>query len=145
MAEKKKTQKKKSSKKNATKKNIQLTFRPIASGAKEFNAVLKARKTEERDGRSVTVTAPLIEGLPTMLTVRRDEIIEVTPAQCEALEELGFVESDAEYKERMNFIDNLENQHPDKLSFDQMNGFNGGQLTLRDSQHKIYMDKLIRV
>lgn len=145
MAEKKKTQKKKTTKKSSTKKNIQLTFKPIASGAKEINLLLKTPKIEEKDGRSVQVTAPLIEGLPTILTVKKDEVIEVTPAQCDELEKLGFVETEEEYQTRMDFVDNLDNQHPDKLSFEQMNGFNQGQLTMRDSQNTIYMDKLVRL
>lgn len=141
MAEKKKTQKKK----KTTTKNIKLTFMPIASGAKEVNFRLATKKMEERDGRNVQVNAPLIEGLPQILTVKKNEVIEVTPQQCDELEALGFVETQEEYKKRQEFVDNLDNQHPDKLSFEQMNGFNQGQLTMRDSQYKVYMDKLIRL
>lgn len=143
MAEKK-TQKKKTTKKSTAKK-IKLTFKPIASGAKEMNLLLKTKKMEEKDGRNVQVTAPLIEGLPIILTVKKDEVIEVTKTQCDELEKLGFVETEEEYRARMDFVDNIDNQHPDKLSFEQMNGFNQGQLTLRDSQHTVYMDKLVRL
>lgn len=141
MAEKKKTQKKK----KTTTKKIKLTFMPIASGAKEVNFRLVTKKMEERDGRNVQVNAPLIEGLPQILTVKKNEVIEVTPQQCDELEALGFVETQEEYNKRQEFVDNLDNQHPDKLSFEQMNGFNQGQLTMRDSQYKVYMDKLIRL
>lgn len=141
MAEKKKTQKKK----KTTTKKIKLTFMPIASGAKEVSFRLVTKKMEERDGRNVQVNAPLIEGLPQILTVKKNEVIEVTPQQCDELEALGFVETQEEYKKRQEFVDNLDNQHPDKLSFEQMNGFNQGQLTMRDSQYKVYMDKLIRL
>ena len=87
----------------------------------------------------------MIEGLPQILTVKKNEVIEVTPQQCDELEALGFVETQEEYNKRQEFVDNLDNQHPDKLSFEQMNGFNQGQLTMRDSQYKVYMDKLIRL
>ena len=90
MAEKK-TQKKTTTKKTSSKK-IKLTFKPIASGAKELNLVLKTPTTEEKDGRTVQVTAPLIEGLPEILTVKKDEILEVTKKQCDELEQLGFVQ-----------------------------------------------------
>ena len=143
MAEKK-TQKKTTTKKTSSKK-IKLTFKPIASGAKELNLVLKTPTTEEKDGRTVQVTAPLIEGLPEILTVKKDEILEVTKKQCDELEQLGFVETKEEYKARMDFVDNLENQHPDKLSLKEMDGLGQGQLTMRDSQYKVYMDKLVRV
>lgn len=152
MATKKETQKKTTAKKTTTKKStakknsaVKLTFKPIASGAKEINLLLKTKKMEEKDGRTVQVTAPLIEGLPTVLTVQKDEVIEVTKKQCDQLEELGFVETEKEYKERMDFVDNLQNQHPDKLSFDQLSGINNGQLTARDSQYKVYMDRLVRL
>ena len=151
MATKKETQKKTTAKKTTTKKTttkgskIKLTFKPIASGAKEINLLLRTKRMEEKDGRQVQVTAPLIEGLPVTLTVKKDEIIEVTKQQCEQLEELGFVETEEQYKERLAFVDNLQNQHPDKLSFEQLSGLNGGQLTSRDSQYKVYMDRLIRL
>lgn len=144
-ASKKTTEKKtteKSTKKSSNK--IQLTFRPLVGGAKAMNVILKTQKFEERDGRNVAVDVPLIEGLPEKLTVHRDEVIEVTKAQYDELMNLGLVETDEEYQERQDFVDNIESQHPDKLSFSQLEG-NGGFLTLRDSQHKIYMDKLIRL
>lgn len=144
MAEKK-TQRKTTRKKSTAASKIKLTFKPIASGAKELNLLLKTKKMEEKDGRNVQVTAPLIDGLPEILTVKKDEVIEVTKTQCDELEKLGFVETEEEYKARMDFVDNLSNQHPDKLSYDQMNGFNKGQLTMRDSQHTVYMDKLVRL
>ncbi len=151
MTTKKETQKKETPKKTTAKRTtrrsgkIKLTFKPIASGAKEMNLLLKTQKMEEKDGRNVQITAPLIQGLPEILTVKKDEIIEVTKQQCDQLTELGFVETEEQYKERMAFVDNLQNQHPDKLSFEQLSGINNGQLTARDSQYKVYMDRLIRL
>ena len=156
MAEKKKTTKKstkstkstksaKSTKTTTKSDKIQLTFHPVVSGAKELSVVLRTKINEERDGRNVIVSAPLIEGLPEVLKVQKDEVLEVTKAQCEELEKLGLVESEEEYKERQAFVENLKTQHPDKLSYAQMDGANGDFLTLRDSQHKVYMDKLIRL
>lgn len=152
MAAKKKTEtsKKTTTKKTTTKKTtkksdkIKLTFRPLVGGAKAMNIILKTQKIEERDGRRMAVDAPLIEGLPEKLNIRRDEVLEVTQAQYDELMKLGLIETDEEYQERQDFVENLESQHPDKLSFNQLEG-NGGFLTLRDSQHKIYMDKLIRL
>lgn len=144
MAGKKKTQKKITTKSKKP-KTIQLTFCPVASGAKEMNIQLRTKITEEKDGRTVVVNAPLIKGLPQTLTIRKNEIIEVTEAQCEELERLGLVESEAEYKQRKQFVDNLKDQHPDRLSYAQITGNNEGLLTMRDSQHVVYMDKLIRL
>lgn len=146
MAEKKKTQKKSKSTKKSTKpKMVQLTFSPVASGAKEINLQLRTKQNENRNGANVIVSAPAIEGLPMILTVHKDEIIEVTEEQCAQLEEKGLVETKEEYEKRKSFVDNLENQHPDRLSYNQIVGNDSGLLTMRDSQHKVYMDKLIRL
>jgi hypothetical protein len=140
--EKKTTTTKKSSKKP---KMVQLTFSPVAAGTKELTLQLRTKKTENRNGTNVITNAPLIEGLPMLLTVRRDEVIEVTEAQCAELEARGLVETKEEYEQRKSFVDNLKNQHPEKLSYNQIAGNDDGLLTMRDSQHKVYMDKLIRL
>lgn len=146
MARKKTTQKKTTTKKASKKdEEIKLTFRPIASGAKEINLLLKTKKMEEKDGRTVQVTAPLIEGLPVIFTVQRDEVVTVTPAQYAELEKLGLVETEEEYQKRKDFVDNLQDQHPEMLSYEQKSGINTGELTMRDSQHTVYMDRLIRL
>lgn len=145
MATRKTTQKRKTTtRKTSTAKpeEVKLTYRPIASGAKELNFFLKEKKAE-KDGSIVTV--PMIEGLPEVLTIKQNEVITVTPAQCAALENLGFVETEAEYQKRKDFVDNLDEQHPDQLTFEQRLGLSGGQLTMKDSQYTVYMDKLIRL
>lgn len=144
MATKKKTTKKTTTKKKTEPKMIQLTFSPVAGGAKEINLQLRTKKTEERNGSMVTVSAPAIEGLPMVFTVHRDEIIEVTPEQCAQLEAKGLVETKEEYEQRKAFVDNLQEQHPERLSYNQIIG-DEGLLTMRDSQHTVYLDKLIRL
>lgn len=151
MAEKKTTEKKskstksKSTKSKSTSSKIKLTFSPVASGAKEMRIPLKKKEFKEVNGRRVAVDVPLIDGLETTLIIRRDEVITVTKKQCDLLTEMGLVETEEEYKKRQAFVDNLKDQHPNKLSLAQMDGNTDGVLTMRDSQHKIYMDKLIRL
>lgn len=148
MAEKKTTQKKTTQKKATSTtrraKKIKLTFQPVAAGTKVFNLRLTAPGVANINGKDVATTVPLIEGLPMKMSVKKGEVIEVTEAQYQALEEYGFVESEEEYKARIAFVDNLDPQHPDTLNFDQTGSYQG-LLTATDSQHKVYMDKLIRV
>lgn len=144
MAKKKTTTKKTTTKKKSEPKMVQLTFSPVAGGAKELNLQLRTKKSEERNGSMVTVSAPAIEGLPMVFTVHKDEIIEVTETQCAQLEAKGLVETKEEYEQRKAFVDNLENQHPEKLSYNQIIN-DEGLLNMRDSQHTVYMDKLIRL
>lgn len=146
MATKKKTTSKKTTtKKKAEPKMVQLTFSPVAAGTKELNLQLRTKKAETKDGANVVVSAPLIEGLPMVLTVHKDEVIEVTEAQCAELEAIGVVETQEEYEQRKSFVDNLKEQHPERLSYEQIIGSDSTLLTMRDTQHKVYMDKLIRL
>lgn len=142
MAEKKKTQKKKTTTKKSSK--IKLTYSPIGFGAEVMSFPLKTKEYQEIDGRRLAVSVPLIKGLPMDLTVQKGEVIEVTKAQYEELKELKLVETEEEYKARKQFIDNLENQHPQTYG-DLEKAENLGQLlNSSDSQRKIFNDKLIR-
>ena len=142
MAEKKKTQKKKTTSKKPSK--IKLTYAPIGFGAEVMTFPLKTREYQEIDGRNVAVSVPLIKGLPMTLVMRKGEIIEVTKSQYEELKSLNLVETEEEYENRKNFIDNLSNQHPQTYN-DLEKAENLGQLlNSYDSQHKIFNDKLLR-
>ena len=144
MAEKKTTSKTKSRKSTKKDEKIRLTYQPIASAARVYVCRLVRKEWQDRDGRRVEVTVPRIEGLPTLLEVKKDEVIEVTQSQLEQLQECGFVETQEEYEARQKFVDNLDPQHPDTLTFDQLSGRGQKFMTVRDSIY-VYNDKLIRV
>ena len=145
MATKKKTTTKKTSttKKASTKKitkksdKIKLTYQPIGFNAKQMTFSLKKKNVE---GRSV----PLIEGLPMQLTVAVGEVIEVTPEQFEALQENKCVESDEEYKKRINFLKGMKDQYPKTFSDAEIAREKGHLISSQESQRMIYNDKLIR-
>lgn len=141
MAEKKKTQKK--SKSTAGKK-IKLTFQPMVASAKQARYQLKRKEWQDVNGRQVEVTVPMVEGLPEVLVVNKGEIIEVTKKQFEELQKLGCVESDEEYKVRQNFLDSLGEQHPQKLTYDQIDKDYVNNASLKEFE-KLYTDKLIKV
>ena len=141
-AKKSKSTTKKTTKKSE--KKILLTFKPVVSSARKFIGRLQMKDYQEKNGKRVEVVVPRIEGLPMKLEVAKDEVIEVTPAQLEELEKCGFVETEEEYKARQQFVDNLDPQHPDSLTYDQLDGKGRQFMTARQSDY-IYTDKLIRV
>lgn len=142
-SKKKKTETKKASTKKE--KTISLTFAPILGAADQFTALLREKKIKDVYGEEVASYTPAIEGLPMKLTVRKGEVIEVTPAQFEALQRLGHAETDEEYKQREAFIERLSNQHPEKLTWEMIVAEGSNFATLYESQMIIYNDKLVRV
>lgn len=146
MAAKKSKSTKKTEKKTTkkTEEKILLTFQPVVSSARKFIGRLQMKEYQEQDGRRVEAIVPRIEGLPMKLVVNKDEVIEVTPKQFEELQACGFVETDEEYEARQQFVDNLDPQHPDSLTFDQLDG-KGRQFMTPQQSERIYTDKLIRV
>lgn len=147
MAAKKKQTTKKESEKKTTKKSekkIALTFLPIMGATDQYTALLREKTIRKDYGREVATYVPAIEGLPMEITVKKGEILEVTPAQFEALQKRGHVETDEEYEKRQHFIDNLSAQHPETLTWDMIVAEGANFATLRESQDIIYNDKLIR-
>lgn len=142
---KSKTTRAKSSSRAKSSKNIKLTFAPIMSAAQKFRILLRKKELKKINGRDVPTYVPLIEGLPMKLEVARGEVIEVTPEQLEQLQEGRWVETDEEYKERQKFIESMDSQHPETLTWDMIIAEGGNWATLSDSQKIVYNDKLLRV
>lgn len=143
MAEKKSTAKKSTTKKSSKPKTYKLTFAPIMSAATRFQILLRKKEVKKVNGREITTTSPLIEGLPMTFVVNKGEIIEVNEEQFEQLK--PWVETDDEYKRRQSFIDSMSAQHPENLTWDMIVAEGGNWATLADSQHIVYNDKLLRV
>jgi hypothetical protein len=142
--EAKETKEKKETKVKKTEKKIALTFLPIIGAADQFTMLLRKKDIKKDYGVDVAAYEPAIEGLPMKLTVKKGEILEVTKAQLEELQKMGFVETDEEYKQREKFIENLSAQHPETLTWEMIVSEGANFATLRDSQDIIYNDKLIR-
>lgn len=146
--EKKTTAKKTTAKKTTKKskpKTIQLTFKPMTgSSVKRMKIQLRKKEWQNINGRQVERNVPLIEGLPEYLVVEKDEIIEVTPDQYDALVDMKCVETEEEYQKRLEFVDNLGKQHPQKLTYDQIEEDYVNGASIRRFE-EFYKDKLIRV
>ena len=144
---KKETTKSKSKSKSTKKSDIQLTFAPIIMGAKQYVMRLRDKKVEVINGEKVITDIPLIEGLPIKVIVKVGEILTVTEEQYKKLQELGFVEDNESYEKRKAFINSLGKQHPTKPTWDAISNESESKyyLTLRDSERRVYNDKLIRL
>lgn len=80
---------------------IKITFDPKFSEATESKTVLLRTTENQVVGNSVRrVFHPLIEGLPTELTIKKGEIREVTLDQFKQLYELGLIDTPEDISER---------------------------------------------
>lgn len=142
--EKKTTAKKTTSKKTTKKDEVKITFRPLFSAATNFTAYLQERTQIVDNGNEIVVDKPIIEGLPGTFTIKAGEIKTITQEQCDKLIELGFIESQEQRSYRESIEENLEPQHPRRLSYDVMATNRDFNIKPRDLE-KIYTDKLIIV
>ena len=85
--------------------DVQLTFRPQFSAAQQKTIFLRELTTQLIGNKAKKTYEPLIEGLPEVLTVKKNEVITVTAEQFLALYKLGFIDTpqdlarkDAEFK-----------------------------------------------
>ena len=138
------TQKKttKTTRKTTTKpKKVTIMYSPVGLTAEYMNVPL--RKKESPDGSTQLVNVPLVEGLPTMLTFRKGDKMEVTPEQLEQLRALKVVETEEEHEKRIAFIKNMKNQYPEDLGAVERAEREKTLLTAWDTENRIYSDKLI--
>jgi len=120
--------------KNDSNQKIKITFNPLHSAAMQKTVLLKERKLERVNGVEQYVIRELIDGLPQVFTIRRDEVVEVTPEQFKQLYALGFVETTKDRETRLEDEHELPKQSgidPKTRSASQLND--------------IYKDKFIKV
>ena len=110
--------------KDSSQKTIKITFSPLNSAAMEKVVLLKKTSIQLVNGVQQSVIEDLIEGLPQVFSVKKDEIVEVTPEQFKQLYQLGFVETEAEREARINEEKELPSQFgvdPDVKTTSQLN------------------------
>jgi hypothetical protein len=110
--------------KDSSQKTIKITFSPLNSAAMEKVVLLKKTSVQLVNGVQQSVIEDLIEGLPQVFSVKKDEIVEVTPEQFKQLYQLGFVETEAEREARINEEKELPSQFgvdPDVKTTSQLN------------------------
>lgn len=95
----KKTTAKEGKTKNKDKK-IQITFNPQFSVAESKTVLLREVDTVVNGNHIRKKYVPAIDGLPTELTIKKGEIVEVTHEQFKALYEMGYIDTPEDIKER---------------------------------------------
>lgn len=131
----------KAKKTQAKPKNVKLTFRPLYSATSELSIRLKKTVTRVVNGQEMLVEEPLIKGLDPILTVKQNDVIEVTPEQLAELQKINVIESDEERAHRQSIEQGIRDQHPERLSWEAMKDNINSTVPMRDID-KIYANKL---
>ncbi len=131
----------KAKKTQAKPKNVKLTFRPLYSATSELSIRLKKTVTRVVNGQEMLVEEPLIKGLDPILTIKQNDVIEVTPEQLAELQKINVIESDEERAHRQSIEQGIKGQHPERLSWEAMKDNINSTVPMRDID-KIYANKL---
>lgn len=133
MAKKKQT--KQTQKKNKYPETVKITFHPQFSAATETTLFLREEETT-LVGNTVRKTyKPLIEGLPQIFTVHKDEIKEITTEQFLQLYKLGYVDTPKDLARKKAEFNSVGTQ----------SGVDPEHHRSAESLAHLYEDKLIRV
>ena len=119
--------------KDSSQKTIKITFSPLNSAAMEKVVLLKKTSIQLVNGVQQSVIEDLIEGLPQVFSVKKDEIVEVTPEQFKQLYQLGFVETEAEREARIN----EEKGKIESIMYDKLNRARIKSLEIKKLESKI--------
>ena len=130
MAKKKKTQKK-----NKYPETVKITFDPQFSAATSKTLLLREEETELVGNKIRKTYKPLIEGLPTIWTVQKGEIVEITTEQFLQLYKLGYIDTPRD----------LANKRAEFNSVGTQSGVDPVAHRSAESLAHLYQDKLIRI
>ena len=126
MARKKQTQKKK----NKYPETVKITFDPQFSAATSKTLFLREEETELVGNKMRTV-----EGLPTIFTVRKGEVVEITTEQFIQLYKLGHIDTPQTIAAKKAEFNSVGTQ----------SGVDPVQHRSAESLAHLYQDKLIRI
>ena len=125
-------------KKNTEKKypdTVKITFRPQFSAAEVKTLFLREEETELVGNKMQKKYKPLIEGLPEVFTVRKDEVIEITTEQFLQLYKMGYIDGPKELAEKSSEFYSVGTQ----------SGVDPKEHRSAESLSHLYEDKLIRI
>ena len=129
MARKKQTKQKKQTKKYP--ETVKITFDPQFSAATSKTLLLREEETELVGNKVRKTYKPLIEGLPTIWTVNKGEIVEITTEQFLQLYKMGYIDTPQSIAE----FNSVGTQ----------SGVDPAQHRSAESLAHLYQDKLIRI
>lgn len=130
---KKKTEKKEE--KTSEEKKIKITYKPRFSASIRKSINLKQPKTVAVGDNLRTEYEPKIKGLPMVLTLNKDEIMEVTHEQFKQLYEMGYIDTPEDIEER-------ERQ---RMMINNQAGANPREFVVAKSRADLYIDNFVLV
>jgi len=131
MARKKQTQKKK----NKYPETVKITFDPQFSAATSKTLFLREEETELVGNKMRKTYKPTVEGLPTIFTVRKGEVVEITTEQFIQLYKLGHIDTPQTIAAKKAEFNSVGTQ----------SGVDPVQHRSAESLAHLYQDKLIRI
>ena len=126
---------KKQEKKETKYPDVQLTFRPQFSAATQKTLFLRELTTELVGNKAKKTYVPLIEGLPEILTIHKNEVITVTAEQFLALYKLGFIDTPRDLRAKRAEFNSVGTQ----------SGVDPKEHRSAESLAHLYEDNLIRI
>ena len=125
-------------KKKETKKypeTVKITFNPQFSAATRKTLLLREEETELVGNKVRKTYKPLIEGLPTVFTVEKGEVVEITTDQFLQLYKMGYIDGPKE----------LAQKRSEFYSVGTQSGVDPKDHRSAESLAHLYEDKLIRI
>lgn len=130
MAKKKQTQKK-----NKYPETVKITFDPQFSAATSKTLLLREEETELVGNKIRKTYKPLIEGLPTIWTIQKGEVVEISTEQFLQLYKLGYIDTPRDLAARTAEFNSVGTQ----------SGVDPVAHRSAESLAHLYQDKLIRI
>lgn len=124
---------KKTSKKKA--KKLQITYNPRFSASEKKTVILREPVQVAVGNTFKTEYKPIIDGLPTVLTLAKDEIKEVTLEQFKALYELGYIDTP----------EDIEKREQERLQYNTQPGTDPRSFKIAAKRAHLYDDNFILV
>ena len=126
---------KKQTKETKYPETVQITFRPQFSAAEQKTIFLRELVTELVGNTTKKSYKPLIEGLPEIFTVKKNEVITITADQFIALYKYGFIDTPADLRAKRAEFNSVGTQ----------SGVDPKEHRSAESLAHLYEDNLIRI
>ena len=114
---------------------VKITFHPQFSAATQKTIFLRELVTELVGNTTKKSYKPLIEGLPEIFTIRKDEVVTVTADQFIALYKHGFIDTPEVLRKKRNEFNSVGTQ----------SGVDPLEHRSAESLSHLYEDNLIRI
>ena len=127
--------KKKNTSKTKHPETVKITFNPQFSAAEKKVLFLREEETELIGNKMRKTYKPLIEGLPTVFTVNKGEVVEITTEQFLQLYKMGYIDGPRELAQKTAEFNSVGTQ----------SGVDPAEHRSAESLAHLYEDNLIRI